>query len=73
MSAPNPDRETSGDDDLLISRAVRSACGGVSDMTIWRWQRDPDVRFPLPDLTIHRRRYWKKSTITAWKKSREAA
>jgi predicted DNA-binding transcriptional regulator AlpA len=55
------------DDDLLNSRTVRASCGDVSDMTLWRWQRDPDVCFPAPDKVINGRRYWRRETIKAWK------
>ena len=31
---PEPD-----DENLLNSTAVRAMCGGVSDMSLWRWRR----------------------------------
>ncbi len=45
------------DDTLLDSAAARATCGNVSTMCIWRWQRDPRVQFPAPDVVINSRRY----------------
>jgi predicted DNA-binding transcriptional regulator AlpA len=35
----------------------------VSDMTIWRWERDG--RFPR-HLTVHGRNYWLFSEVARW-------
>ena len=51
------------DDDLIPSAAVKEEFGKISDMTVWRWQRDPRVRFPLPDVVILGRNYWKRRTL----------
>ncbi|SFP35395.1 helix-turn-helix transcriptional regulator [Tranquillimonas alkanivorans] len=50
---------------LIPAVAVREMIGGVSDMTIWRWQHDPELEFPKP-TRISRRRYWRLSEIEAW-------
>ena len=50
---------------------VRAMCGGVSSMTIYRWLRQPEMEFPQPTY-IARRRYWRKSDVTAWLESRAA-
>lgn len=42
---------------------VRSLCGGISDMTLWRWINDRD--FPQP-IYIGGRRYWKESDVSNW-------
>lgn len=52
-------------DDWLITAAVRESCGGVSDMTIWRWTRT--LGFPAPDRILNGRKYWRRSTVAAWK------
>ena len=42
---------------------TRNLCGGISDMTLWRWINDRD--FPQP-VYIGNRRYWKESDVLAW-------
>jgi hypothetical protein len=51
------------DDDLVPSSIVKRENGGVSDMTIWRWTRDPRIQFPRPDIIINGRKYWKRRTL----------
>lgn len=55
---PNPNTR------IGIAR-VRQLCGGVSEMTIWRWLNEPARQFPRP-IYIGRRRYWKETEIVAW-------
>jgi predicted DNA-binding transcriptional regulator AlpA len=39
----------------------------VSDMTIWRWQRDPQVAFPAPvKLGRNGRNFWWLPAILDW-------
>ena len=52
-------------DKRIPARDVRNICGGVSDMTIWRWLNDPALNFPQP-IYIGRRRYWKEAEVSAW-------
>ncbi len=55
-----------GDDDgLMTSVQVRQFCGGVSDMTVWRWLRDERVQFPKP-VSINKRNYWRRGDLRAW-------
>lgn len=54
------------DDRLIGGTEVRRLCGGVSDMSLYRWQRDPRVAFPPPDFRIARRIFWRRSTVEAW-------
>ena len=42
---------------------TRILCGGISDMTLWRWINERD--FPQP-VYIGNRRYWKESDVLAW-------
>jgi hypothetical protein len=51
------------DNDLVGSAAVKKENGNVSDMTLWRWQRDERVQFPAPDLVINGRNYWTRRTL----------
>jgi predicted DNA-binding transcriptional regulator AlpA len=62
------------DDDarLLCSRPVRRLCGDVSEMTLWRWQRNRAMCFPTP-IVIAKRRYWRRREVLAWLESHAAA
>jgi hypothetical protein len=51
------------DEDLVASPVVKRESGGISDMTLWRWTRDPRIQFPKPDLIINGRKYWKRKTL----------
>ncbi len=55
---------------LITAAAVRNALGGVSDMTLWRWNKDPALNFPRP-IRIQKRRYWREAEIAAWLDQRE--
>jgi len=50
---------------LISANAVRDLCGGVSDMSIWRWLNNPAMSFPKP-VYIAKRRYWREAEIVAW-------
>jgi predicted DNA-binding transcriptional regulator AlpA len=54
----------------LGGRAVRDRYG-VSKMTVWRWLRDADLRFPQP-TTIKRRHYWSLPDLEQWERTRAA-
>jgi predicted DNA-binding transcriptional regulator AlpA len=47
----------------ITAAAVRGLCGGISDMTLWRWL--DRLSFPKPTY-IGRRRYWRESEILVW-------
>lgn len=51
---------------------VCELCGGVSDMSLWRWLDDAELGFPRP-IYIARRRYWREADVIAWLDSREVA
>ena len=55
----------------ITAFAVRDFCGGISDMTLWRWLHDEDLDFPKP-IYIGRRRYWKEGEIVSWLEDRAA-
>ncbi len=42
---------------------------GVTSMTLWRWLKDADLKFPQP-MRIGRLRYWRLSDLVAWERSR---
>ena len=46
------------------ARAVRTLCGDVSDMWLWRRLND-DPSFPRP-IYIGRRRFWREADVLAW-------
>lgn len=50
---------------LISAATVRDLCGGVSDMSLHRWTRAPDLGFPQP-IYICGRRYWREADLTAW-------
>jgi len=55
---------------LISAATVRDLCGGVSDMTLWRWLNDRDMNFPEP-VYIQKRRYWREAELGAWIEAQE--
>ncbi len=53
---------------LLPRRLVRERYS-VSNMTLWRWERDPRLNFPKP-LMINGRLYQDESALDAWDQER---
>ncbi|MCF7747715.1 transcriptional regulator [Sulfitobacter sp. M39] len=53
------------DKKLISAATVRELCGGISDMSLWRWLHDTDLNFPKP-IYISRRRYWRQADVLAW-------
>ena len=50
---------------LITATDTRTICGGVSDMTLWRWLNDPALNFPKP-IYIARRRFFREAEILEW-------
>lgn len=50
---------------LITAAGTRTICGGVSDMTLWRWLNDPTLNFPKP-IYIARRRFFREAEVLAW-------
>ena len=71
-SFPSPEPAAFHPDERIIAEAVRTLCGGISDMTLYRWLNTPAMGFPRPVL-INRIRYWKRAEVLAWFESREVA
>ena len=44
----------------------------IHDMTLWRWMRDADLKFPQP-LKINRRNYWRIADLEKWERARARA
>ena len=50
---------------LISAPAVREICGGITEMTLWRWLQKNELGFPRP-IYIGRRRYFREAEIFAW-------
>jgi predicted DNA-binding transcriptional regulator AlpA len=61
----------SGDDGdrFLTGPDVARRCN-ISDVSLWRWLGNAELKFPQPSLRINRRRFWKVSDLVAWERSR---
>ena len=55
----------------ISRRKLRSRFGEISEMTIWRWERDEKLGFPKA-LTINGRRYYDIAEIEGWEHKRAA-
>ncbi len=54
---------------LLSAPATQKYLGGISQMSLWRWLKNPDMHFPQP-VRINTRRYWREADLQAWVASR---
>jgi predicted DNA-binding transcriptional regulator AlpA len=41
----------------------------ISQMTRWRWENDPDLKFPQP-IRINRRSYWRIRDLEMWERAK---
>lgn len=57
--------------EFLNAKAVRARYS-ISEPTLWRWERDPDVGLPKPVL-IAKRRYWRISDLIAFEAQQQRA
>lgn len=55
----------------LTANQVRERFGGISDMSLWRWLRDPKLGFPQP-MIVNRRRLFSEEEISRWEAERKA-
>lgn len=55
-------------DQLISSVSVREQCGGICDMTLWRWQRH--YGFPKPHMKVGNRNFWRVGDVAAWIKQK---
>jgi predicted DNA-binding transcriptional regulator AlpA len=63
----NIDTDTSR---LLPTRQVCKRYG-ISDRTIARWERDPELHFPRPTV-INKRKYYAEAALTAFDRAQAA-
>ena len=49
----------------IPAATVRELCGGISDMSLWRWLDNSTMNFPKP-IRVQRRRYWKEGEVIGW-------
>jgi predicted DNA-binding transcriptional regulator AlpA len=40
----------------------------INDVSLWRWIRDPRLKFPPPALVVNRRRYWDENSLIQWER-----
>jgi predicted DNA-binding transcriptional regulator AlpA len=52
-------------DALLTTPQLRARLGGISEMTVWRFERDTEINFPKP-IRIKRRKYWRIREVEAF-------
>lgn len=52
-------------DKYLNSRELQTFVGNVSAMTIYRWEKDPTMHFPVASRR-GKRKFWKQSDVNAW-------
>jgi predicted DNA-binding transcriptional regulator AlpA len=58
-------------EERYISRRELRQLLPVSDMTIWRWQHDPQIAFPAPVKPgINGRNFWWLPAIRYWEQGR---
>ena len=38
----------------------------ITDMSLWRWLKDPTIGFPQPTMRVKDRRYWLEADLIAW-------
>jgi hypothetical protein len=50
----------------LNRREVRKRYGNISNMTLWRWERDKRLNFPKPSLEINGRGYHEEDSLDQW-------
>lgn len=62
----------SSETNYLTAKKVRERFGGISAMTLWRWERDEVLPFPAP-LVLNRRKFYELPKIEAWERARAAA
>ena len=59
-------------EDRYINREQLRELIPASDMTLWRWQRDPKIAFPIPvKLGADGRNYWWLPKVRACMRQRE--
>jgi predicted DNA-binding transcriptional regulator AlpA len=60
------------DQDAFLTGPKVCARYDIHDMTLWRWMRDADLKFPQP-LKVNRRNYWRIADLEKWERARARA
>lgn len=53
----------------FLTRPQVKARYQISEMTMWRWEKNEDLNFPQP-MVVGRRKYFKEEDLTAWERDR---
>lgn len=54
-------------DDLVKKRLVQAWLGGITSMTLWRWEnKKPELGFPKP-IRINGHIFYSRAALLAWK------
>lgn len=61
-------RRLSTNEHYITRRKLRARFGDISEMTLWRWERDENLAFPKA-LTINGRKYYSLDEIGAWERT----
>ena len=70
LNGDRDSRDTPREERYISRRELRQLLP-VSDMTIWRWQHDPQIAFPTPvKLGTHGRNFWWLPAIRDWARRR---
>ena len=57
---------------LIPANSVRKDIFGISDMTLHRWMKNPDLNFPKP-IVINKRNYWRPEDLAAFQERQSKA
>jgi predicted DNA-binding transcriptional regulator AlpA len=57
---------------FITRKKVLERFGGISVMTLWRWERDAKLNFPQP-TEINGRKYFDLAEVEAWERQRALA
>jgi hypothetical protein len=67
-----PPASNPGPEERYVNREQLREIIPTSDMTLWRWQRDPKIGFPASvKLGADGRNYWWLPKVRAWMRERE--
>lgn len=56
---------------MLIPRPAVRKRYGLSETSLWRWERNPSLNFPKPALEVGNRRFYDADDLARWEASRD--
>lgn len=59
------------DKDIYLTAPQVCQRYNISDMSLWRWLKNPELAFPQP-LKINRRRYFREADLIEWERHQAA-